>query len=113
MIMNTRTTFNLLLACLLGAGIAAPVLPAEDPIPGVDVIVEKVPPGNAVGRVTTDKNGMIFLRNLERGYYEVRDRENSVRAGIRHPGGAVRWQLQKDSDALKPTWVLVDVNDPL
>ncbi|MDP3466911.1 MAG: hypothetical protein Q8S11_01160 [Daejeonella sp.] len=80
------------------------------PIPGVDVVVEKVPPGNDVGRSTTDKNGMIFLRNLEQGYYEVRDRKNSVRAGIHHRGGAVRWQLLKVRDARKPTWVLVDIN---
>jgi len=30
---------------------------AEDPIPGVDVVVEKVPPGNAMTVVTTDVNG--------------------------------------------------------
>jgi len=83
---------------------------SHDPIPGVDVVVEKIPPGQNIGGFTTDKNGMIFLRNLEQGYYEVRDRKNSVRAGIHHRGGAVRWQLLKVRDARKPTWVLVDIN---
>jgi hypothetical protein len=83
---------------------------SQDPIPGVDVVVEKVPPGNGVASLTTDKNGMIFLRNLEQGYYEVRDKKNSVRAGIRHKGGVVRWQLLKVRDARKPTWVLVDMS---
>jgi hypothetical protein len=83
---------------------------SQDPIPGVDVVVEKVPPGQNVGSFTTDKNGMLFFRNLEQGYYEVRDKKNSVRAGIRHKGGAVRWQLLKVRDARKPTWVLIDIN---
>lgn len=30
---------------------------AEDPIPGVDVVVEKVPPGNSLSVVTTDSEG--------------------------------------------------------
>jgi hypothetical protein len=83
---------------------------SQDPIPGVDVVVEKVPPNQNIGAFTTDKNGMIFLRNLEQGYYEVRDRKNSVRAGIHHRGGAVRWQLLKVKNVQKTTWVLVDIN---
>jgi len=121
----------------LAAGSTALVLPggaigaqamAEDPIPGVDVVVEKVPPGNAVANVTTDRRGMIALRDLEAGYYEVRTADNTVRAGIRHPGGPVRWQLRqqiapdRDPTARQPLgerrpprviWTLADQADPL
>lgn len=106
----------------LGAGIAglafagqssARQATAEDPIPLIDVVVEKVPPGNGVATVTTDQRGMIVLRNLEAGYYEVRNMDNTVRAGIRHPGGPVRWQLRQRRDSRRPTWTLADQSDPL
>ena len=79
----------------------------EDPIPGVDVVVEKVPPGNGIARVTTDSKGRIALKgDFERGYYEVRNHENTIRAGIEHRGGQIRWQLLSSGDSKKP-WKLV------
>jgi uncharacterized protein with von Willebrand factor type A (vWA) domain len=86
---------------------------AEDPIPLIDVVVEKVPPGHAVANVTTDRRGMIAMRDLEAGYYEVRDANNTVRAGIRHRGGPVRWQLRQRRDTRRPIWSLADQSDPL
>ncbi|MCF8257660.1 MAG: T9SS type A sorting domain-containing protein [Flavobacteriales bacterium] len=38
---------------------------AEDPIPGVDVVVEKVPPGNAMTVVTTDADGRFMFEYME------------------------------------------------
>ncbi len=38
---------------------------AEDPIPGVDVVVEKVPPGNARTKVQTDSEGRFIFDFLE------------------------------------------------
>jgi len=38
---------------------------AEDPIPGVDVVVEKVPPGNAMTVVTTDADGRFTFEYIE------------------------------------------------
>ncbi|MCC5997351.1 MAG: hypothetical protein JJU18_13390 [Oceanicaulis sp.] len=85
---------------------------AEDPIPGVDVVVEKIPPGHAVGRTVTDQRGMIMFRDLEAGYYEVRNADNSQRAGVRHPGGPARWQLRLRSDpaSRRQIWVLSAVS---
>jgi hypothetical protein len=83
---------------------------SNDPIPGVDVIVEKIPPGNSVGRTTTDSNGMISIRgSFAAGYYEVRNRENTIRTGIQHRGGPISWQLLNSGDSKKP-WKLVDAS---
>lgn len=38
---------------------------SEDPIPGVDVVVEKVPPGNAMTVVTTDADGRFTFEFME------------------------------------------------
>lgn len=106
----------------LGAGVAGLALggPASalqvqgnDPIPHIDVVVEKVPPGQNVGRVTTDARGIILMRHLEPGYYEVRNTDNTVRAGVRHRGGAVRWQLSQRRDSRRPVWTVADQSDPL
>ncbi|KPP82863.1 MAG: hypothetical protein HLUCCA04_01980 [Oceanicaulis sp. HLUCCA04] len=85
----------------------------NDPIPLIDVVVEKVPPGHAIAQVTTDRRGMIAFRDLDAGYYEVRDRDDTVRAGIRHPGGPARWQLRQGRDSRRPIWTLADQSDPL
>jgi len=100
---------SILIATLLLA--ISPVLihvaASNDPIPGVDVIVEKIPPGHSIGRATTDSKGVIALKGeFERGYYEVRNRENTIRAGIEHRGGQIRWQLLSSGDSKKP-WKLV------
>ncbi|MCC5980452.1 MAG: hypothetical protein JJU26_01910 [Oceanicaulis sp.] len=100
---------------VLGAGGAGSALQAqaEDPIPHIDIVVEKVPPGSGVAQLTTDRRGMIALRDLEAGYYEVRDLNDTVRAGIRHRGGPVRWQLRQRRDTRRPIWTLADQSDPL
>lgn len=82
---------------------------SNDPIPGVDVVVEKIPPGHSIGWVTTNLNGIIsFKGNYERGYYEVSNRANSIRAGITHRGGPIRWQLLKSGNRFNP-WKLIEV----
>lgn len=84
---------------------------SEDPIPGVDVVVEKVPPGNAVARAATDRRGMLTFRHLDAGYYEVRNLDDTQRAGIRHAGGPARWQLRLRSDpaSRRQIWVLMEI----
>ena len=63
---------------------------SNDPIPGVDVIVEKVPPGTVVYRGSTDKTGAIRIKTLQEGQYRVRDRKGRNRM-FQHKGGPVRW----------------------
>jgi hypothetical protein len=97
----------ILSAMLAAFGSMTPVSASNDPIPLIDVIVEKVPPGHSVGWVTTNSNGIIALKgNFERGYYEVSDRANTNRAGINHRGGEIRWQLVKSGDRRYP-WKLI------
>ncbi|MFC4723837.1 hypothetical protein AB6B38_04210 [Glycocaulis abyssi] len=86
---------------------------ATDPIPHIDVVVEKIPPGSETFRGTTGPRGEIAIRDLEAGYYEVRDMNNTVRAGIRHRGGPARWQLRQQRDSRRPIWTLADQSDPL
>ena len=89
-------------------GFIPQVSASNDPIPGVDVIVEKVPPGHSIGWVITNSNGIIALKgNFERGYYEVCNRDNTIRAGITHTGGSIRWQLVKSGNRIKP-WKVID-----
>lgn len=81
---------------------------SSDPIPGVDVVVEKIPPGHSIGQITTNSNGIIaFKGNYDRGYYEVRNRENTIRTGIIHSGGQIRWQLLNSGDRKNP-WKVVE-----
>lgn len=39
----------------------------EDPIPLIDIVVKKTPPGNAVAIATTDENGLFTFLNMEVG----------------------------------------------
>jgi hypothetical protein len=88
-------------------GPITPVSASNDPIPGVDVVVEKIPPGHSIGRTTTTANGIIALKGRhEQGYYEVSDRANTNRAGINHRGGEIRWQLVKSGNRRNP-WKLI------
>ena len=84
---------------------------AEDPIPGVDVVVEKVPPGH-ISRVTTDPRGYLPFRWLSPGNYFITDRHGN-KASIKHPGGPVRWRLVEAKTPRGPGWTLVDESDPL
>lgn len=43
----------------------------NNPIPGVDVVVKRKPPGNAVARGTTDAKGEITLKELAPGQYTI------------------------------------------
>lgn len=111
-----RLTLKMLFAAMLamaGGGLAmSAALAAEDPIPGVDVIVEKVPPGNSVGSVITDRNGVIAFRHLAPGNYVVSDKAGNS-ASIRHEGGLARWQLVRNpgrGDARG--WALLRVSAP-
>ena len=89
----------------------APALAAEDPIPGVDVVVEKVPPGH-ISRVTTDAKGYLPFRWLGPGNYVIADRHGN-KAELKHSGGPVRWRLVGTKTPKGPVWTLVDESDPL
>lgn len=108
-----KTAAAALLACAGGVLTATAALAAEDPIPGVDVVVEKVPPGNAIANVRTDKDGIIAFRSLEAGGYRVRDRAGDNSASIKHKGGPARWRLVQSMQSRKPVWSLVDVSEPM
>jgi len=112
---SSAVAAGLAFAGILAVGNAAFALQAaaEDPIPHIDVVVEKVPPGNGVFSGPTDARGMLYIRHLDAGYYEVRDVDNTVRAGIRHRGGPARWQLRQQRDTRRPIWTLADQSDPL
>lgn len=102
-------------AFLLAFGTVTTVLSvyaAEDPIPGVDVVVERVPPGNAIGRFQTDRNGYVAFRSLAAGTYVVSDRYGN-KASIDHRGGQATWRLVGSIKDGKPTWTLVDESKPL
>lgn len=88
------------------------VYASEDPIPGVDVVVEKVPPGNAIGRFQTDRNGYVAFRSLSAGTYVVSDGYGN-KASIEHKGGQARWRLVGSIKDGKPTWTLIDEGKPL
>ncbi len=92
--------------------LSLPALAAEDPIPGVDVVVEKVPPGVNVGRKQTDRNGYLRFKFLEAGTYEVSDRFGN-KASVKHQGGPVKWRLIGTTKNGKPVWTLVDESNSL
>lgn len=84
---------------------------AADPIPGVDVVVEKVPPGIAVARIRTNRYGCLPLKSLPKGRYEVYDTFGN-RASLDHDGGKVNWRLLGSLTDKRPVWTLVDECDP-
>ena len=92
--------------------LSLPALAADDPIPGVDVVVEKVPPGVNVGRIQTDRNGYLRFKFLEAGTYEVSDRFGN-KASVKHQGGPVKWRLIGTTKNGKPVWTLVNESNPL
>lgn len=85
---------------------------SEDPIPLIDVVVEKTPPGNVVGRMRTDRNGYLRFKFLEAGTYKISDRFGN-KASVRHQGGPVKWRLIGSTKNGKPVWTLVDESNPL
>lgn len=85
------------------AMIPLPALASSDPIPGVDVVVEKVPPGTMVGRLQTDQGGYLRFRSLSAGTYRVRDLHGNT-ARVKHPGGSALWRLVGSFKNGKPVW---------
>ena len=100
------------LACLIALSTQTMTAVAADPIPGVDVVVEKVPPGIRVARVKTDRNGCLVFKALQSGRYEVYDRFGN-RASLEHDGGPAKWRLLGSTKESKPVCSLVDECDPL
>jgi len=95
------------LTCLVAMSAQTAVVHASDPIPGVDVVVEKVPPGHIVARATTDDGGCLRFKDLELGRYVVSDAFGN-RAVIYHEGGSAKWRLFGSIKDRKPTWSVVD-----
>jgi hypothetical protein len=83
----------------------------EEPIPLIDVVVEKVPPGIA-SAARTDRNGYIIYKSLAAGNYIISDRHGN-KASVRHPGGPAKWRLVGGIKKRGPVWTLVDESDPL
>lgn len=92
--------------------LSSPALAADDPIPGVDVVVEKVPPGQGIGRFRSDGNGYLRFKSLQAGTYHVSDKAGA-KAVVRHKGGPAKWRLLGSMKDGKPVWTLVDESDPL
>ena len=90
---------------------SSPALAAEDPIPLIDVVVEKIPPGSNVGRFRSDGDGYLRFRTLDAGTYHVSDKAGA-KAVVRHKGGPARWRLMGSMKNGKPVWALVDESDP-
>jgi hypothetical protein len=69
---------------------------AEDPIPLIDVVVEKTPPGQ--GRITypvkTDSKGYIHFKSLPEGRYVVTAPNQGDKVFL-HQGGPVSWKIAK------------------
>lgn len=88
-----RTAPLLLLSLIVSLDLyPTTVTAAEDPIPLIDVVVERIPPGN--GKVTypakTDAKGMIRFKSLPEGRYVVTDAARNTKVFM-HPGGPVNW----------------------
>lgn len=110
--MYTRRRMFLLAATasLLAVAIG-PAQAGEDPIPLIDVVVEKTPPGHAF-YARTDTKGYISYRSLSAGNYVVSDRYGN-KASLKHPGGPARWRLVGTKTPRGPVWTLVDESNPL
>ena len=81
------------LAATLGTlGLSPTAIATEDPIPLIDVVVKKTPPGNASFPARTDNRGRIVFKFLAPGTYVVTDRKGNDKT-FAHPGGRVQWQF--------------------
>ena len=103
---------------MMSGFIAALLLPSsaisggEDPIPLIDVVVEKTPPGQAQGRMQTDRNGYLWVKSLSAGTYVINDVFGNE-AVVKHRGGPAKWRLLGYIKNGKPVWTLVDESNPL
>lgn len=84
---------------------------AADPMPGVDVAVERGSPGARVARVTTDDRGCLVFKFLRSGRYQVYDNFGNY-AWLEHDGGAAKWRLLGVMSDSKPVWSLAEDCDP-
>jgi hypothetical protein len=96
---------------LAAAGFAMPAAAYEDPIPLIDVIVKKTPPGNAFV-AQTNRNGRLVFKNLPAGNYVVSDRSGHKKSFV-HRGGPAKWQIVVPGPNGKPVWTLMDDSNPL
>lgn len=80
---------------------------ATDPIPGVDVVVEKVPSGRGT-RLKTDRNGCLQVDTLASGRYLVHDTFGN-KAIVDHDGGPAKWRLVGVVKGGRPNWSLLDL----
>lgn len=85
---------------------------SEDPIPLIDVVVEKTPPGHNGIAAQTDPNGYIIYRSLAAGNYIISDRHGN-KAMVKHSGGPAKWRLVVGIKNGRPIWTLVDESTPL
>ena len=92
--------------------LSLPTLAGEDPIPLIDVVVKKTPPGAIVGRMQTDRNGYLRFKSLSSGTYVVSDKFGN-KASVKHQGGPAKWGLIGSTTNGKPVWTLVDESNPL
>jgi hypothetical protein len=109
---GTAGRLAITLACLIALSTQTMTAVAADPIPGVDVVVEKVPPGIRVARVKADRHGCLVFKSLPSGRYEVYDKFGN-RASLEHDGGPAKWRLLGSIKDGEPVWSLVDECDPL
>lgn len=100
-----------LLACLIAGSTQMMTAVSTDPMPGVDVVVQKAAPGAPPTRVTTDRDGCLVFDFLQTGCYEVSDRFGN-HAWLEHDGGPARWRLLGTIEGSKPVWSLVDEGHP-
>ena len=109
---SRRAFFGKTLAAMSGVIamtlLSMPALAAgEDPIPLIDVVVEKTPPGHPVARMQTDRNGYLRFKLLSPGTYVVSDKFGN-KASVKHKGGPVKWRLIGSTKNGKLAWTLVD-----
>ena len=87
------------------------VLATEDPIPLIDVVVKKTPPGNGF-TARTNSNGYLVFKSLAAGTYVVND-GNKHRRTFKHLGGPAKWKLFSVNANGKAVWTLMDDSNPL
>lgn len=102
------------LAAFFSGALAVPLLSSaanagEDPIPLIDVIVERTPPGAAFAS-RTDRMGYLTFKSLAPGTYILTD-SHGKKAKIRHPGGPAHWRLVERMSKGTPVRTLIDASN--
>ena len=91
--------------------LAGQAVATEDPIPLIDVVVKKTPPGNAF-TARTNSNGYLVFKSLAAGTYVVNDGNRHKRT-FQHAGGPAKWKLFKVNGNGRAVWTLMDDSNPL